>query len=88
MISEVITIAKINLKKGELIDGIGGYSVYGSIELYQKAKDLNLLPLGLSEGAGLKNDVKKGEPIKYEDVHISDDSVIYKLRKLQEMIIG
>lgn len=88
MISEVITIAKIDLKKGELIDGIGGYSVYGSIELYQKAKDLNLLPLGLSEGAVLKNDVKKGEPIRYEDVHISDDSVIYKLRKLQEMIIG
>ncbi|MCL5072724.1 MAG: SAF domain-containing protein [Actinobacteria bacterium] len=88
MISEVITMAKKDLKKGDSIDGIGGYTVYGSIELYPKAKDSNLLPLGLSEGAVLQNEIKKGEPIRYEDVCISNDSVIYKLRKLQEMIIG
>ncbi|MHB1347358.1 MAG: NAD(P)H-dependent oxidoreductase [Candidatus Humimicrobiaceae bacterium] len=88
LISEVITMAKIDLKKGELIDGMGGYSVYGSIELYQKSKTQNLLPIGLSEGAELKKDVRKGEPLRYEDVHIKDDSKIYDLRKLQEMIIG
>lgn len=88
LISEVITMAKIDLKKGEVIDGMGGYSVYGSIELYQKSKDLQLLPIGLSEGAELKKDVRKGEPLRYEDVHIKDDSKIYNLRKLQEMIIG
>jgi len=88
LVSEVITAAKTDLKPGDIIDGIGGYKVYGLIDLYENSNKENLLPIGLCEGAVIKNAVKKGEPIKYEDVEIRCDSVIYNLRKLQELIIN
>jgi len=88
LVSEVITAAKTDLKPGDIIDGIGGYKIYGLIDLYANSKKENLLPIGLCEGAVVKNTVKKGNPIKYEDVEICSDSVVNKLRKLQELIIN
>ncbi|MCL6088339.1 MAG: SAF domain-containing protein [Actinobacteria bacterium] len=88
LVSEVVTAAKKDLKPGEIIDGIGGYSVYGLIETYHNAKQENLLPIGLCEGAAVKKEIKKGEIIKYDDVDINEDSIIYKLRKLQEILIN
>jgi predicted homoserine dehydrogenase-like protein len=87
LVSEVITVAKKDLKTGEIIDGIGGYTTYGLIELYDKAKKENLLPIGLSEGCRLKKDVKKDEPIRYGDVSLASDSLVFKLRKTQEKMI-
>src|SRR5690606_27634117 len=46
-VAEVITMAKMDLKKGQRLDGIGEYTVLGSIETYEKAKEENLLPIGL-----------------------------------------
>jgi len=80
-------VAKKDLKTGEIIDGIGGYTTYGLIELYDKAKKENLLPIGLSEGCRLKKDVKKDEPIRYGDVSLASDSLVFKLRKTQEKMI-
>ncbi|MGM0367187.1 MAG: NAD(P)H-dependent oxidoreductase [Actinomycetota bacterium] len=85
-VSEVFTVAKKDLKEGEVIDGIGGYSVYGLIEEYGKARAENLVPLGLVEGATLKADLQKGQPITYRDVKLLEDSTIFQLRKLQEKI--
>ncbi|MCL4377829.1 MAG: NAD(P)-dependent oxidoreductase [Actinobacteria bacterium] len=88
LISEVITMAKVDLKPGDILDGIGGFKVYGLIELYDIAKKENLLPIGLSEGARVKNIIKKGETIKLENVDINDNSFIYRLRKIQEKLIN
>jgi len=88
LVSEVITAAKTDLNPGDIIDGIGGYKVYGLIDLYENSNKENLLPIGLCEGAVVKNAVKKGSPIKYEDVEIRSDSVIHNLRKLQDLIIN
>ena len=87
MISEVITLAKKDLKEGEKLDGIGGYTVYGLIEEYGTAKKEDLLPVGLSEGCILKKDIEKDQPIKYNDVNLSGDSLLLKLRRSQDKII-
>ena len=44
----------------------------------------NLLPLGLSVGAKLKQDVAKGSAITYDMVDLVEDSYILKLRRLQD----
>lgn len=87
LVSEVITVAKRDLKKGEAIDGIGGYTVYGLIELYEVAKQENLLPIGLSEGCVLKRNIEKDRPITYDDVILREDSIVLQLRRLQEKLV-
>lgn len=84
IVTEVTTIAKKDLKTGEEIDGIGGFAVYGSVDKAEVAREKNLLPLGLSEGAILKEDVKEGEKLSLDMVELNKDSVIYELWKLQK----
>lgn len=81
LISEVITVAKKDLKASDVIDGIGRYTVYGLIEEYSKAKQEGLLPIGLSQGCVLKKDMEKDRPIKYNDVSFVKDSLVLKLRR-------
>ncbi len=85
--TEVITIAKKNLEKGEYIDGIGGFRVRGGLERFDIASEQNLLPLGLASGALLKNDVEMGEALSWDDVEIKD-SLLLQLRKIQDRANG
>ncbi len=84
LVSEVITVAKRDLAAGEVLDGIGGYNVYGQIDLYETAKEEGCLPIGLSQGCVLKQAVKKGEPILNRNVDFSENSIIMQLRKMQD----
>ncbi len=87
LVSEVVSYGKKDLKAGEVLDGVGGYTTYGLIELFGTAKDEDLLPLGLSEGCRLKNDIEKGQPITYKDVELVHGSTILQLRRLQDKTI-
>lgn len=84
-VAEVITRAKKDLKKGELLDGIGEYSVFGSIDTYEKAREENLVPIGLiTNKAKAKVDIKKGEFLTYDMIDLDETTTIYKLRQLQD----
>src|SRR5699024_1187783 len=73
MIAETVTVAKIDMYAGENLDTIGGYTIYGKIYEYKEARSLNALPVGLvNNNLVLKNDVKKGEVITYDDVNHDD----------------
>lgn len=85
LVSEVITIAKKDLRKGENLDGIGGYTVYGTVEVADVAKKINAVPIGLiNKKAVLTKDVKKGEVISYDMVDLDKSSLVYQLRQLQD----
>nr|WP_300001680.1 NAD(P)-dependent oxidoreductase [Tissierella sp.] len=87
LVSEVVTIAKLDLKEGEYLDGIGEFKVLGTIEEYEKAKTQNLLPIGLvNRKTRVKKAIKKGEFITYDMVELDKTSYIYKLRQMQEAI--
>lgn len=83
-VAEVITVAKKDLKAGDVLDGSGGFNVYGLIERAEVAADEGLLPLGLSCGVRLKEAVVKGEAIRYSMVELREDSFLLKLRRLQD----
>lgn len=64
---EVGSRAKTDLRKDIVLDGIGGYHLYGVLE-----KPGNL-PIGLSEGTVLKKPKKKDEPIGWDDVEFKEN---------------
>lgn len=81
---EVITVAKIDSKAGETLDGLGHYMTYGQCENYDAAKAENLLPMGLAEGCKLKRDVKKDQVLTWDDVEAPKDSLAHTLRAEQD----
>jgi predicted homoserine dehydrogenase-like protein len=85
--AEVITVAKRDLKAGEVLDGGGGYTVNGLAEKATIARDQGLLPLGLSDGAVLKQEIKQGEAVPYQSVDLVEDSFVLDLRRRQDAVV-
>ncbi|NLZ53620.1 MAG: NAD(P)-dependent oxidoreductase [Thermoanaerobacteraceae bacterium] len=84
-VSETVAVAKKNLKAGEHLDGIGGFTVYGIIDTAENARNGNALPIGLiNDKTVVKTDVKKGETITYDMVKLDEDSTVLQLRRLQD----
>ena len=83
-VADTITVAKRNLKAGEVLDGSGGYTVNGLIEKAEVARAENLLPLGLADGVKLNRAVSQGEAISYDRVDLNEESFVLKLRRLQD----
>ncbi|MBI4245131.1 MAG: Gfo/Idh/MocA family oxidoreductase [Planctomycetes bacterium] len=79
--SEVIAVAKRDLKRGEILDGVGGYDLYGLIEKKIVAQKEGFFPFGLAKGSVLHNSVKNNFPLTMDDVEINSDSRIVKLWK-------
>ncbi len=85
MVAETVAVAKRDLKKGENLDEIGGYTVYGKIYKKEEAEQLNALPIGLVDrNVVVQKDIKKGEVITYDAVEQTKTSTIWTLRKLQD----
>ena len=51
--ADVIATAKRDLKPGEMLDGEGGYTVYGKLFPAEKSTGLGSLPLGLAHNVKL-----------------------------------
>lgn len=80
---DVITTAKIDLKAGETLDGIGYYMTYGQCENSDIVQQQNLLPIGLAEGCRLKRDITKDQALTYEDVELPEGRLCDQLRTEQ-----
>jgi predicted homoserine dehydrogenase-like protein len=65
---EVVTVAKRDLKAGEILDGIGGFCSYGLIDTTESARGAHSLPIALSEGCKVLRDVPKDSVVTFDDV--------------------
>lgn len=83
-VCDVIAIAKRDLAKGDVIDGIGGFACYGMIENYDVSRKENLLPMGLAEDCRLKRAVAKDQAVTYDDVEMPSGRLCDQLRKEQD----
>lgn len=87
LICEAMSVAKRDLKAGEYLDGIGGFTAYATIDTHETAKTLGALPIGLiNKNTRMVRDVKKGELITYSDVALDENSAALKLRRLQDQL--
>jgi Predicted homoserine dehydrogenase len=77
--ADVYTYAKVDLKKGETLDGLGGYTCYGLIENCTPSNGENRLPILLAENVKLKRDIRKDEKINYEDIEFNPNDFAFDL---------
>jgi predicted homoserine dehydrogenase-like protein len=85
---DVITMAKRELKAGEVLDGIGGFTCYGTIDNAEVAAEQSLLPMGLSHGCRLTRDIPKDQAIGYDDVIVPEGRYCDRLRAEQNEHFG
>jgi predicted homoserine dehydrogenase-like protein len=87
--AETVTVAKKDLEAGDFLDSIGGFTVYGHILTASEAQDKKALPLGLvDQNVQVKRAIKKGEIITYDDVAQTNESTIWRLRRMQDETIA
>jgi len=81
---DVVAAAKINLKAGDMLDGLGGYMTYGLCENADVAHVAQLLPMGLAEGCRLKRNIEQDAVLGYDDVELPGGRLVEKLRAEQD----
>ncbi|NVK02003.1 MAG: flagellar biosynthesis protein FlgA [Oceanospirillaceae bacterium] len=82
--ADVVATAKRDLKAGELLDGEGGFTVYGKLMPAKRSLGIGGLPIGLAHRVKLLNDVAKDQPVRWEDVEIDMTSQAVQVRKQME----
>ena len=80
---DVVATAKIDLKKDQILDGMGYYMTYGQAEKSEVATHQALLPMGLAEGCRLLRDIRKDQVLTYDDVKLPVGRLCDKLRTEQ-----
>jgi predicted homoserine dehydrogenase-like protein len=87
-VCEVVTVAKRELSRGELLDGIGGFTCYGVLDNAAVCQRENLLPMGMAEACRLRSDIARDQPITYADVELPAGRLCDRLRKEQDEHFG
>jgi predicted homoserine dehydrogenase-like protein len=86
--ADVVATAKRDLKAGEILDGEGGYTVYGKLVPAEDSLRLGGLPLGLAHGVKLLNPVASGQAVRWPDVQVDASSEAVKVRREMEQAFG
>jgi len=84
--ADVVATAKRDLKAGEMLDGEGGYTVYGNIQPAKKSVEGKCLPLGLAHNLKLIKSVAKGQSVRWTDVEADTSLKAYKIRQEMETL--
>jgi predicted homoserine dehydrogenase-like protein len=82
--SDVVATAKKPMKKGEILDGEGGFCVWGKQQPAQASLKMGGLPLGLASNVKLKGDVKEGQMLTWSDVEFDATDNAVKFRREME----
>jgi predicted homoserine dehydrogenase-like protein len=79
--ADVVATAKRDLQPGDVLDGEGGYTVWGKLQPAQASLALGGVPLGLAHGVKVLRPVKKGQCLSWADVAIDTTTPAYRVRK-------
>ena len=81
---DVVSISKRNLKKGEKLDGEGGFTVWGKLIPANTSLNLKALPIGLANDMYLKHDIDIDKIITWNDVEFNSNDEIISYRHQME----
>lgn len=85
MVAETVAVAKKDLRAGEALDGIGGFSAYGKIITAADRREQEALPIGLiGPNIRLSRDVAQGSVITFHDIEVTEQNTIMRLREQME----
>lgn len=86
--SDVVATAKRALKKGEILDGEGGFCVWGKQTPAAVSLAQGYLPLGLAHEVRLTRDIAEGQPLKWSDVSFDAQAPAVVVRREMEAQFG
>ena len=86
--SDVVATAKRALKAGEMLDGEGGFCVWGKQTPADRSLERGLLPLGLAHNVKLTRDIPEGGAIAWADVAYDANDSAVKVRREMEAAFG
>jgi len=82
--ADVVAIAKRPLKQGELLDGEGGYTVFGKVIPAETSLALGAVPIGVAHGLKLEKAVEVGQPVLWRDVSYDRSNPTIRFRHEME----
>ena len=80
-VGEVAATAKRPLKPGDVLDGEGGYTVYGALVEAAQASSQGLVPIGLCHGAKVVRPINEDQMLSYQDLEMPDAGFVRGLRE-------
>jgi predicted homoserine dehydrogenase-like protein len=85
LVSEVATIAKRDLKAGEVVGEIGSPDILGRTYTYEEARAGKAIPLGIATGGKVIQDIAKGGILTADNFCPDTTKFVYKLRQMQDV---
>ena len=85
---DVVATAKRDLRAGEMLDGEGGFTVYGKLMPAADSLACGGLPLGLAHKVKLKSAISAGRPVRWIDVEFDATSNAVKFRREMERVFA
>ncbi|MGY6710055.1 MAG: NAD(P)H-dependent oxidoreductase [Rhizobiaceae bacterium] len=85
---DAVAIAKRDLAPGDMLDGEGGYTVWGKLLPARISLEKQALPIGLAHGIRVTRAVKAGSVVSQDDVEELIDGQVMKLRREAEALAG
>jgi predicted homoserine dehydrogenase-like protein len=78
--ADVVATAKRDLRPGDILDGEGGYTVYGKLMPARDSLASGGLPIGLAHGLRLVRPVAVGAPVSWGDVAVpaEDEAICFR----------
>jgi predicted homoserine dehydrogenase-like protein len=86
--ADVVATAKRALTKGEMLDGEGGFCVWGKQTPAEVSLRQGYLPLGLCNDVKLTRNIAEGEPLRWSDVVLDATAPAVKVRREMEVLFG
>lgn len=85
---DVVSIAKRPLRAGDVLDGEGGFTVWGKLMPARDSLACRALPIGLAHGVSMIRDVAAGQILTYSDVRLDPTSPAVRLRAEMETLFS
>jgi predicted homoserine dehydrogenase-like protein len=80
--ADVVATAKRPLRAGEVLDGEGGFTVWGKLLPAAESVAVGAFPLGLAHGVELVADVAEDAPVRWSDVRVTGEGgAAHRLRR-------
>ena len=87
-LSDVVAVTKKPLNAGEVLDGEGGFCVWGKQIPAETSLRMKALPIGLAHDLRLARDVAKGQILGWSDVDYDTNADIVTTRRQMEDAFG
>jgi len=86
--SDVVATAKRALKQAEILDGEGGFCVWGKQVPAMRSLAEGYLPLGLAQNVPLTRNIAEGECLRWTDVSYDPSDFAVRVRREMEATFG